>query len=93
MRLVELPGTGIFVNPEYVVAVVPAKEPADSGPFEGKDYVTVRLSHQVESQGERREISRPGYSSVTYDRFGVNVHEVPALEIIELLTNAKEGKA
>ena len=86
MRLVKLPGTSFYINPEFVISVEQGEEAVSRGPNQGRSFVTVRLTHQVgkKMQDHNRSIS-PGVYETSYDNFSVNVHDKSIEEVGELL--------
>jgi hypothetical protein len=86
MRLVKLPGTSFFINPEFVISVEQGEETVSRGPNQGKSFVTVRLTHQVgkKMHDHNRSIS-PGIYETSYDNFSVNVHDRSIDEVAQIL--------
>ena len=66
MRLVNLPGTDVWVNPEYVTSVQQAR-PYEQGPMQGRSRV------EVEYEGNA------GYRTKRAELYGVQAADVVAL--------------
>ena len=86
MKLVNLPGTNIYINPEFVVAVEEGVHPVNATSLKGKSFVTIRLSHPIVDSGY--SVSD---TPVAYDRLGLRLYDVSVKDIVTLLTKEDES--